>query len=125
MPLETAREHRQQAELLRLSAELAAKTAMIAELQAANAELHERAEQWRADYARVVEWSLGTQAGMMTYIDRLERESIAEQLLLHCSLPPKRMPPHICAGCRNEIAAEAVAWAAGDGWICVECMQRG
>lgn len=42
MPLTTERERRQQAELIRLSEELARKTAMIAALQAANLELHDR-----------------------------------------------------------------------------------
>lgn len=50
----------------------------------------------------------------------MELHDIAEQARM-----PKRMPPHRCAGCGSEIAAEAVAYAGGAAWICVECVQRG
>lgn len=86
MPLTTEREQRQQDEIIRLADELVRKTAIIADLQAANMELHDR-------------WLTATR--------------------------PAEPAPHTCAGCGNEIAAEAVAWADGQTWACVECMRRG
>lgn len=77
---------RQQAEIERLVNVLADKTEMIAALQAANAELHERAER---------------------------------------ATRPRRIPPHVCAGCGCTLDEEATARVdpGQRGWLCVTCWE--